>query len=575
MNNLKLNIKGMHCRSCEILIEEELKKVPGVRFCKVNYQKGIAEINHEGEIDQAKITNAIKEAGYSLGTDDRKLLSDNPRDYQELGIIVLSAMIIFLLAQSQGWLTFHNSFSSDYSSLPIVFLIGITAGVSTCMALVGGLVLGAAARFSEKHPSSSSFERFKPHIFFNIGRIISYFVLGGVVGYFGSLFQLSTSVLGLLTIAVGGIMLLLGGQLIDISPALKKISFTLPKSLNRMLGIKDRNDLEYSHKNAAIVGGLTFFLPCGFTQAMQLYAMSTGSPLKGALTMGVFALGTAPGLLGVGGLTSVVRGTFSRWFFKTSGVVVILLALFNIQNGINLIGVFSNPNSNSAFASSAEVSNGVQEVKMTQNSGGYSPNTFTVQKDIPVRWIINSENNNTCAASIVSQKLGIRKTLQLGENIIEFTPSEIGTIKFSCSMGMFTGSFKVVDQNTNTNSTLSLSANGGGCGCGGEARKPVAVAPGETTTQGNTQLLKATYTSLDDISPNKFTVKVNQPVRFEIAAQDDGQGCMGSVTIPKLTKQVDIFTKGQTIVFEFTPASTGTYNITCAMGVPRGQIQVI
>jgi len=123
------------------------------------------------------------------------------------------------------------------------------------MALVGGLVLGAASRFSEKHPRATGFEKFKPHVFFNLGRIGSYFVLGGVIGYAGSVFQLSTSVLGILTVAVGMVMLLLGGQLIDIFPFLKKISFTLPKSISQALGIKDQAQAEYSHKNSAIMGG--------------------------------------------------------------------------------------------------------------------------------------------------------------------------------------------------------------------------------------------------------------------------------------------------------------------------------
>ncbi|MEK7073994.1 MAG: cupredoxin domain-containing protein, partial [Patescibacteria group bacterium] len=188
---------------------------------------------------------------------------------------------------------------------------------------------------------------------------------------------------------------------------------------------------------------------------------------------------------------------------------------------------------------------------------------------------------------------GIRKGLELGENIFEFTPKETGTIRFSCIMGMYTGSFNVVDESSTTSFTplqekapiaqnqatsgagASCSANGGGCGCGGGAKKQVTATAGETTKQGEVQLLKATYTSLGDIKPNNFTVNANQPVRFEIDAKEDGQGCMGSVTIPTLTKKVEVFTKGEKTVFEFTPTSKGSFPITCAMGVPRGQIQVI
>jgi plastocyanin domain-containing protein len=348
------------------------------------------------------------------------------------------------------------------------------------------------------------------------------------------------------------------------------------------------------------MGAMTFFLPCGFTQAMQLFAMSSGSPITGALTMGVFALGTAPGLLGVGGLTSVVKGNGARLFFKTAGVVVIMLAFFNVGNGLNLLGVPQVLGAISTNASTGNAKqdpnvtlvNGVQVVRMAQESSGYSPNKFTIKKGVPVKWIVTSKDVYSCASSIVSQQLNIRKGLELGENIFEFTPKETGTIRFSCLMGMYNGSFTVVDdtsaanftplqekapvaqQQANSGSGASCSANGGGCGCGGGAKKAVTTTTGETTTAGQVQLLKASYTSLGDIQPNNFTVKANQPVRFEIDAKDDGQGCMGSVTVPTLTKKVEVFTKGEKTVFEFTPTSKGSFPITCAMGVPRGQIIV-
>ena len=303
------------------------------------------------------------------------------------------------------------------------------------MALVGGLVLGASARFSAENPGASKLQKFKPHLLFNLGRIISYFIFGGLIGWAGSFFQLSTSVLGILTIVVGMVMLILGGQLVDIFPILKKVSFTLPKSVSKIFGIKDQT-------NPALLGASTFFLPCGFTQAMQLYAMSTGSPVTGALTMGVFALGTAPGLLGVGGLTSIVKGTIARYFFKGAGVVVAMLAIFNISNGLNLLGI--NLLETPKVLGKQTIVDGVQEIYMKQNADGYSPNSFTITQGIPVRWIITSETINTCASSIISSQLGIRQGLRKGENIIEFTPTEAGTMRFSCTMGMYTGSFNVL-----------------------------------------------------------------------------------------------------------------------------------
>lgn len=596
MKTKQISIKGMHCRSCEILIEEELKKVAGVKEVDVSYKTGVASLHCDCEPDEKGLAKAVELAGYSFGAMEKlPLFSKNQRDYLDLGIAFFIATFLFLIAKKLGIFNLGNMVSSgSYASLSIVFFVGLTAGISTCMALVGGLVLGASASFSARHPEASGLYKFKPHLIFNLGRILSYFLLGGIIGLVGSLFQMSASVLGILTVAVALVMLLLGGQLIDIFPALKQVSFTFPKSLAKILGIQKKWKIEYSNKNIFLMGAGTFFLPCGFTQAMQLYAMSTGSFVTGALTMGVFALGTTPGLLSVGGLTSFMRGSVSRLFFKTSGIVVILLALFNFSNGLNLLGintkvlgVFSvDKKTNNINDPNVQMVDGVQVVRMTQGSFGYSPNQFTIKKGVPVKWIVTSKDSYTCAASLLSQKLGIRKGLEIGENIFEFMPIEVGTIGFSCSMGMYTGSFRVVEESSKTGVVLADSStvsdrkvNAFSCGmmrgCAGcGTKKNTNVDLGRTIIQQEMQLLKATYTSQGDISPNKFIVKNNQPVRFDIDAKDDGLGCMGSITIPNLTKNVEVFTKGQTISFEFTPTRPGNYIITCGMGVPRGEILV-
>ncbi len=602
MNNCKIHIKGMHCRSCELLIEDELLKIPGITKAEVNHRLGTAHIHYENNLNETAVEKAIHGAGYKLGIDEKPLLYADPKIYQEIGLAFLLAMFLYLVAQYFGILNINTGTSGSYSSLTAVFLVGLTAGISTCMALVGGIVLGASAKYAEKHPKATTLEKFTPHLYFNIGRIASYFFFGALIGMIGSIFQLSTSWLGVLTIVVGGVMLLLGTQLLGISPFINSISFSLPKSISRLFGMKDRENREYTDKNATMMGALTFFLPCGFTQAMQLYAMSTGNPVTASLTMGVFAIGTAPGLLSVGGLTSIVKGAFSRIFFKTAGIIVIILALFNINNGMNLTGfqiggiepalasILGLPTANETTNTNQNIPlvNGVAEIRMKQGSFGYSPNSFTIKKGDPVKWIIDSVDSNTCAASIVSQKLGIRSGLQLGENVFEFTPTETGTIRFSCIMGMYTGSFTVVNENATGADIISdtptptpiAKAGGscgksGGCGCGGGGKKTNIIPQvGTVNNLGDTQVLKATYSVNTDIVPNQFKVKANQPVKFEIEAKENGSGCMGSVALPGLSNKVEVFTEGQAVAFDFTPTQTGTYNITCAMGVPRGQIIV-
>ena len=602
MNKATVHIKGMHCRSCEILVEDELRKISGVTDVKVNEKKGNAYVCYEGELDHQKIEEAVRNAGYELGLKEKApLFSKRMQDYKELGFAFLVMVLLYLIAKELGLFNLAVKSGSNYGNLPVVFLVGLTAGVSTCMALVGGLVLAASARFVEKHPQSSTLQKFKPHLFFNLGRIASFFVLGGVIGYAGSFFQLSPTTLGLLTIAVGGVMVLLGLQLIEIFPRLNGLNFTLPKGIARALGIQEQTQKEYSHQNSFMMGAMTFFLPCGFTQAMQLFAISSGSPVTGALTMGVFALGTAPGLLGIGGLTSVIKGAFAKPFFKFAGLIVIFMAVFNISNGLNLAGIDVNAflNQKPAAVTQADpnvtMENGIQVVKMTQDASGYSPNSFTIKKGIPVKWIVTSEDAFTCAASIVSSKLGIRKNLEAGENIIEFTPTEVGDIRFTCSMGMYSGSFNVVENDTPPSSSVEPdtkqttaqapvvnaggSCAGGGCGCGQKPQRQAALdndkTPAAQAEQRNkVQVIKAVYTVTDDIKPNKFTVKAGVPVQFDIEAKEDGFGCMGSIMIPGLDNNAQGFEKGKITTLKFTPKDSGTYTITCAMGVPKGSLIV-
>lgn len=497
MKKIQVPIKGMHCRSCEMLIEKNLSEVKGIAKTEVSHKEKGAVIYYESEApDMGKVEEAVRQAGYDLGSDEKQgFFSKNRSDYHDLLVAFIAVILGFNVLKGLGLSDLGMNSASNPSSLSVVFLVGLTAGISTCMALVGGLVLGMSAKHAEKHPEASRSEKFRPHLFFNLGRIAGFAVLGGALGLVGSAFEISAGFSGLLIILVGILMLVLGLQLIDIFPWIKNFNFTLPKSLSRVLGLKE-HDREYSHKKAVIMGALTFFLPCGFTQSMQVFALSSGSMMSGAMIMGLFALGTAPGLLGIGGLTSVVKGIFAKRFFKFAGIVVILLSIFNINNGIGLLGyeiAWSAPADNGKQTvvkdPNVTIVDGVQVVKMTQVGNGYKPNKFTIQKDMPVRWVIDSQAPYSCASALVMPKMKIRKFLEAGENIIEFTPTEAGKLAFSCSMGMYTGSFNVVDPKAGSKGPVSAAeaagveeealpahscggaegSGGGGCGgsCGG------------------------------------------------------------------------------------------------------------
>ncbi len=455
MDKFIVLIKGMHCRSCEIVIEEKLKEIAGVKNAEVSYKKKLATIYAKNKINQNNIRSAIEQAGYEVGLDENKAwITRDPVIYNDFITAALVLLVIYFFAKRVGLFSINIGSTSNPGSLAVVLLIGLTAGVSTCMALVGGLILGISAKHSDKHPGATPMQKFRPHLFFNTGRIISYFIFGGLIGLAGKAFQLSGPMLGSLTIIVGLVMLLVGLQLIEIFPILSNFKLTIPTSIGKRMGINKNRDKEYSHINSVIIGALTFFLPCGFTQAMQLYAMSTGSFWRGALILSTFAIGTAPGLLSIGGMTSILKGVFARRFFKFAGIVVISLAIFNISNGLNLTGIkasFISKSQGELNSSNLEtddpnvtIENGQQVVRMDQVGAGYRPNSFTIKQGIPVKWIITSKSQS-CAASIYSNKLNIRQNLTPGENIIEFTSKETGKINFSCAMGMYRGSFNVIE----------------------------------------------------------------------------------------------------------------------------------
>jgi sulfite exporter TauE/SafE/copper chaperone CopZ len=445
----------MHCRSCEILIEKNLSKVKEVDRVEVNQKKGTAEVFYKGKkTNDTAIEEAINKAGYSVGETDTKnkssIFSRNKKDYIELLTAAIVVFGLFIVVSDLGITEIINSISNNYNSLTVVLLVGLAAGVSTCMALIGGLTAGISAQYAKQHKNLSVKQKFTPHIFFQIGRVSSFFVLGGLIGSF---FQMSTLAVGILTVLVALVMLIMGLQLIGIFPKISNYQFTLPKGLAKFFNIHSETEKDYSHRGAITMGALTFFLPCGFTQAMQLYAVSTGSFLQGALTMAVFALGTAPGLIGIGGLTSFAKGNFANILYKSIGLIIIFLSFFNMFNGFNLTGIVLPSNIKAVTknfdTSKINIENGYQIINMDQLATGYEPNEITIIKDLPVKWIIDSKAPS-CASSITVPKYSISKQLQPGTNTIEFTPDELGLLKFTCSMGMYSGYFNVIDQDGNT-----------------------------------------------------------------------------------------------------------------------------
>ena len=437
MKKLNLKVKGMTCTACEVLIERKLKQISGVENVKVSRAKEKAEITCSEGVKLEDLQNAVSDKGYAFSIDNEEntaKIKDNK--WLQIGAALLIIAAIYLLLKYFDILP-KNFGVSEGMSYGFVFVIGLIAATSTCLAVSGGLLLAIATKFNEQHPEYTKKQKFVPHLYFNAGRIISYTLLGGAIGALGSIFTLSSTATGIIIIIASVFMIIIGLQLLHVFPWLNKIQIKMPKFIAHKI-YDSTGSLKVNKTKSFLFGGSTFFLPCGFTQALQLYVLSQGSFMIGALTMLAFSLGTLPSLISVGALTSFTKENFQKYFKTFSAVLVIILGVVNLTPGLTLTGVdFSSLQQDQPSDNLVTITEGKQIINMEVAGLDYNPNHFTVKKGTPVEWNIDGRNAQGCAQSFSVPKLGIRESLPRDSiRTIEFTPNEEGRITFTCSMGM-------------------------------------------------------------------------------------------------------------------------------------------
>ena len=444
---LVLGIGGMHCAHCEVAIERRLRSIPGVIGARASQSKGTAEIHHLGDVDIVALQRAIAGDGYTLLSWQRQDKVRRPpggntvRDYVEIGAAFLILVGGLLLVRQFGLLP-HGFSISENMGYGLAFAIGLVASVSSCMAVTGGLLVALAAKYNEANSNLTGMQRLKPHIAFNVGRVVSYGLLGGAIGALGSALTLSPEITSILTIAASVIMIVLGLQMLKLLPSLGRLLPTFPKSFaHRIHDAAARN----TGRGAFVLGALTFFLPCGFTQALQLYVLTSASFTTGALTMLAFALGTLPALLSLSALSSFASGAFQRHFLRFSGAAVVVLGLLNIQYGFVLAGSTIGPvamSSDPQYAvlpAPAARGEETQIVEMKIVGLEYIPNRFVVKQGLPVEWRIDARQAEGCGRILVARRLRVAVFLSDSAiSVVKFTPETAGEFPFNCSMGMMT-----------------------------------------------------------------------------------------------------------------------------------------
>lgn len=509
-----IKTKGMHCPSCEKIIEKAALIVEGVSSAKSNFANEETEIEFDENITNLdKISNAINEKGYECicekeDVSEKEVKSEDIQDdeYYSFSLpkinskyIIIAGAILFLLGLF--WIIKY-SFSFNFPTispgmgLAVIFIVGFLTSFH-CVGMCGGFVLSYTTKEAMNKEQSGK-SKLLSHLKYGAGKTITYVVLGALFGLLGSFVAFTPKFKGIAGLVAGLFLIIYGLNMINVFPWLRKIQFRGPKFLEKV----NVNAVK-GNKGPFAIGLLNgLMIACGPLQAMLIFAAGTGSIFQGALSMFAFGIGTLPLMLGFGSIATVIGSKFTKKILKVSAVIVIIMGVVMVNRGLTLTG--TGYDFNTIFASvrasedgitgattGIDLKDGYQEIRMDVNRYGWEPDKFILKKGVPVKWIINGKQINGCNNAIQVPKLGLDFPIRKGEQIIEFTPTKEGKIAWSCWMGMIPGIFIVKDDidlgnqeeiqkeldaipeqqrgscGGNCGNPGCGAATGGGCGCGG------------------------------------------------------------------------------------------------------------
>ncbi len=427
----RIKVYDMTCSSCEKRVERAVLKIEGVIAAKASYSGQFAEIEYDDDLCKLNnINKAINDAGYSTKQNS---------DYKFFGMVIIAAAVIILGFNTAG---FDMESQLNNASYAVLFIAGLLTSIH-CVGMCGGIMLSQTVN----NESENKLQAMKPALLYNTGRVISYTILGGIIGAVGSIFSLSFKSKAAVQIIAALFMIVMGLNMLGFS-LFRKLQIKLPHSFCKF---KNKSNSPF------IVGLLNGFMPCGPLQTMQIFALGTGSPVKGAVSMMIFALGTVPLMLTFGAVSGLLSKGYTKRLLKLSGVMIIVLGIIMGNRGLSMLGYnlnpavlalnkddFSNDKENPNVAK-AVIQDGVQIINMTVSNKGFTPNAFYIQKGMPVKWIIDGVEINTCNNAIIIPSIGKEIKINKGENILEFNPQD-SDMRFSCWMGMINGVIKVVDE---------------------------------------------------------------------------------------------------------------------------------
>ena len=431
MYTWRLKINEMTCSHCEMKVEKLLKEVLPKAKIDVSYSKSEAIITTElKEIPFELIKSKLLEEGYVL-TKYNKVLSDSPSKNdaedsfswpQFAGILAVLGLLYLLISRTIGFNAIPEI--KQGSSLILLFGVGLLTSVH-CVSMCGGINVSQCIVTTiepiKKTQKSTFYSKSKPSLLYNGGRIVSYTLIGGIVGAIGNVISFTGHMRGVIAILTGLFMIIMGLNMLSIFPSLRKFNISMPKFF-----AKQQSKMP-AGKRPFVVGMLNGLMPCGPLQAMQLYALGTGSALMGALSMFAFSAGTVPLMFALGTFSTLLSRKFTKVMLRVSAVMVILLGFIMASRGFALGGANLTPVVVDGWQV-ARIENGVQILDTQLLSSEYP--AIIIQKGIPVEWHIEADeaNLNGCNNRINLYEYDLMNMpLGIGDNVFKFTPDKTGT----------------------------------------------------------------------------------------------------------------------------------------------------
>lgn len=424
MKEVIITVEGMSCQSCVEKIQTALKELNGVNQIEVDLVSKTVKVLSDEEIDKKILFQKIEELGYEVKSPNIQKEKNNELTAgQLLGIGVIIFAIYLVLGR-----IFNLNLAPQIEnsmSLGLLFVIGLLTSFH-CIAMCGGINISQCVVNNEQN----EFNVVKPSIYYNLGRVISYTVIGGIIGGIGSAFNFSDTSRAIIIILAGILMLLIGLGMLNVFGWVKNLRF-FPKT-------------NLKGKSPFVVGLLNGLMPCGPLQSMQVYALSTGSIYMGALSMLIFSLGTVPLMFGIGSLSTFLGKKNYKKVLKISAVLVLFLGLVMVNRGLIISGIDFLPKSINVSVKYAAKEGTHQVITTTVTKDEYLPDILVIQRGVRTKWIIKVKDLNSCNSPITLPYMGIKKNLKLGENVVEFTPDKVGNMTYTCGMGMIKSNIMVV-----------------------------------------------------------------------------------------------------------------------------------